>query len=87
MNRDVILFHLREAAEALDKTVIDVESDTSCSEEDFETAMGHLYHHLNTAWNGRHQSLAQFEKGQDFDRLRKFPNESEFRYLSVSVSD
>jgi hypothetical protein len=42
--------------------------------------MGHLYHHLNTAWNGRGQTEEQFAKctDDDFERFRRFPKDEDF---------
>jgi len=79
MNRRVAIFHLREAAEELNRTVAEVERNESYDLEEFRVAMGHLYHHLNTAWNGRDQTDDEFAKCTDesFRRFRKFPSESE----------
>ena len=79
MNRNVVLFHLREAAEQLNETIRDLEGNPDYGKEEFQVELGHVYHHLNTAWNGRDQTDAQFEKctDEDFDRFRRFPAESE----------
>ena len=79
MNRAVVLFHLREAAEQLKETVQNLESSGDYGTEEFQVDMGHLYHHLNTAWNGREQTDEQHQNctEADFARFRKFPNESE----------
>jgi hypothetical protein len=84
MNRNVILFHLREAADQLNDTIRNLSSDQEYGPEAYKVEMGHLYHHLNTAWNGREQTDEQFEKctGEDFARFRKFPKEEEFAYLA-----
>ena len=80
MNKEAILFHLREAKEELDRTISNLEDDSKCDIEDFAAGMGHLYHHLNTAWNGRdasserHRDCAQ----EDFDNWRTFPLNVEF---------
>jgi hypothetical protein len=86
MNHQAIIFHLREAAEELNKTVKNLEQDEMYDKESLEVAMGHIYHHLNTAWNGRNQTDKQFREstGQDFARFRKFPKENDFAYLIVS---
>ena len=41
--------------------------------------MSHLYHHLNTAWNGREMSDEAFREGSqvEFDLFRKFPSNEE----------
>jgi hypothetical protein len=79
MNRDVVLFHLREAAEQLNETIQNLEHSADEGAEELQVDMGHIYHHLNTAWNGRHQTDAQHAKctDEDFERFRRFPNGSE----------
>ncbi len=79
MNRQIVSFHLREAAEELNRTIAELERDESYDLEEFRVAMGHLYHHLNTAWNGRDQTDEEFAECTDesFQRFRKFPSESE----------
>ncbi len=79
MNQDAVLFHLREAQEELDRTIKEMAADPSYGPAEFVVAMSHLYHHLNTAWNGqeaspeRHRECAQ----SDFDAWRKFPKEAD----------
>jgi len=84
MNKYVVLIHLKKALEELQRTVHALEQGNSYDRENLEVAMGHLYHHLNTAWNGQNQSDEQFRKcsEEDFARFRKFPSESEFMYLA-----
>ena len=75
MNRDAILFHLRDAKEELDRTIPEIAKDDSYDVGEFRVAMGHLYHHLNTAWNGRDASRERHSEcaQSDFDTWRKFP--------------
>jgi hypothetical protein len=84
MNRRVVLFHLREAAEQLNRTVSDLERCAAYDDGLLEAAMGHIYHHLNTAWNGRNQTDKQFRDcfDHDFIQFQKFPKETEFGLLS-----
>ena len=79
MNRAVVLFHLREAVEQLKETIQNLENSGDYGKEEFQVDMGHLYHHLNTAWNGRDQTDAQHAQctDEDFKRFRRFPVESE----------
>ena len=63
MNHRVILFHLREAKEELDGAIFHVERNPDYDVGQFVVAMSHLYHHLNTAWNGRDHSDAMHQKG------------------------
>jgi hypothetical protein len=77
MNRDHTLFHLREAAEELQRTIGAVESTPEYDYGEFVVAMQHLYHHLNTAWNARDESserVAACSDG-DFVRWRQFPQD------------
>lgn len=75
MNRDAVLFHLREAKEELDRTIAEIVSDQTYNYSEFQVAMSHLYHHLNTAWNGRDASAERHREcaQSDFDAWRKFP--------------
>jgi len=79
MNPSVVLFHLREAAEQLKETIQELESSTDYGMEEFQVDIGHLYHHLNTAWNGRNQTDEQHQKctDADFAQFRKFPNDAD----------
>ena len=59
MNRDFVLFNLREAAEELGRTVREIEANPEYSSGELLVAMQHAYHHLNSAWNG--QELAELK--------------------------
>lgn len=78
MNRDAVLFHLREAKEELDRTISGIASNSSYEFGEFQVAMSHLYHHLNTAWNGRDASAERHREcaQSDFDNWRKFPSDA-----------
>ena len=56
MNKEAILPHLREAKEELDRTISELETNTEYEFGHFIVGMGHIYHHLNTAWHGRDAS-------------------------------
>jgi hypothetical protein len=79
MNKEAVLFHLKEALEELQKTIREIETEEDYGRGDFTVGMGHLYHHLNTAWNGqeatrdRHRDCAE----KDFADWRKFPKDSD----------
>lgn len=79
MNRDAVLFHLREAKEELDRTISEVAGDPAYDYGEFAVAMSHLYQHLNTAWNGREASEERFSqcRQDDFEAWRKFPSNEE----------
>ncbi|MDB6119226.1 MAG: hypothetical protein JWO08_3007 [Verrucomicrobiaceae bacterium] len=79
MNRDAVLFHLTEAKEELDRTIAEVAGNPEYDYGEFVVAMGHLYQHLNTAWNGRDVSEERFSQctQEDFDAWRKLPSNEE----------
>ena len=79
MNQQIVLFHLREAKEELDRTIAELANEPGYGFEEFQVGMSHLYHHLNTAWNGRDQTDEQFKKciDMDFARLRRFPHDAD----------
>ena len=79
MNRRAILFHLKEAREELDRTIAEIEKDRKYADSRFIFNMGHLYHHLNTAWNARNVSDKRHWKCSDKDyyNWEKFPKNSE----------
>jgi len=75
MNRDLVSFHLNEANEELQRTVAEVSRDPEYGEAELLTAMRHVYHHVNTAWNARDATFAEAEPGTDeqFNRWGQFP--------------
>jgi hypothetical protein len=77
MNRDHTLFHLREAAEELQRTIGEMEADPAYDSGEFLVAMQHLYHHLNTAWNARDElpERVAATSDDDFRRWRQFPED------------
>ena len=77
MTRAFVLWNLREAAEAATQIVGEMEADSDYSEAEFMVAMGHLYHHLNTAWNARNASPERTRKcnSRDFRAWSQFPRD------------
>lgn len=75
MNRDFVLFNLREALEEIERTIKEIESDPGYEDGDLMPAMSHLYHHLNTAWNARNasQERAKACGDADFEAWNQFP--------------
>lgn len=80
MNREWVLFNLREAAEELNRTISDIERTPDYGDAEFSVAIQHLYHHVNTAWNGRDASpeRATACAEGDFDVWRQFPTDIQF---------
>ena len=77
MNKRVILFHLAEASEQLRTLVENIKNDPEYEIGTYTAEMSHLYHHLNTAWNGRGCTDEEHRTATKFDEWRKFPDNSE----------
>ena len=79
MNNSMILFHLKEAREELEEMIEEVATQSDYDIAEFRVAIGHLYHHLNTAWNGRDSTSQEHEDciQENFRRWRHFPEGSE----------
>lgn len=77
MNREHTLRHLREAEGELHRTIQKIEHESEYGDGEFSVAMGHLYHHLNTAWNARDESPERVSActDADFDSWRQFPQD------------
>jgi hypothetical protein len=79
MNGTFVLMHLEEALVELQGTIKEIREDVDYERVEFQIAMSHIYHHLNTAWNSqdasddRHLSCSE----DDFKAWRKFPKESD----------
>jgi hypothetical protein len=79
MKREYVLWHLREAAEAMAVTLKEIESDPDYDQGELEHALRHVYHHLNTAWNARDVSQDRIDACSEEDWLawRTFPADIE----------
>jgi hypothetical protein len=79
MNKEHVLFHIREATEALVQLVAEINSDPEYDSSDFRVELCHVYHHLNSAWNGRDSQtiLGTSEHEIHFGEWRKFPTNDE----------
>lgn len=79
MNRESVLFNLREAHEELSKLIEDMESDPDYTSAEFLVAMSHVYHHLNTAWHTQDENIEATREcmQEDFDRWRLMPSSEE----------
>jgi hypothetical protein len=79
MNREWVLFNLREAADELSRTISEIETTREYDHADLSVAMQHLYHHVNTAWNARDASAERVNacSEEDFNAWRQFPNDME----------
>jgi len=85
MNREIVLLQLKEAKEAIDNTIAEIEEDVDYCDEELRVNVSHIYTHLNTAWNCREIDSKVFEKctTENFNKWRKFPKESEVSLLDT----
>lgn len=77
MNKEWVLFHLREALEEIEETIKEIESEPDYDDPEFSVSMAHLYHHVNTAWNSRLCSDRESEESSEsnFKKWRQFPTD------------
>ncbi len=77
MNREWVLHNLRHVSEELNRTIAEIEADAEYEMGDFIVAMGHMYLHLNTAWNAQDVDPERVRNcsKEDFDNWRSFPKE------------
>ena len=75
MNKNYVLYNLREAHEEMARIIDELERATDYDHEDFVIAMSHLYHHINTAWNAQNASDQEVKDcvEENFNRWRLFP--------------
>ena len=76
MNRRHVLFHLQEAEEELARTIREMRENSEYDIGEFRVAIQHLYHHLNTAWNGREATVKQEKHLTDelFKQWSRYPD-------------
>lgn len=77
MNRDYVLYNLKEAESALAGTIRRLESEPDFDEEKLLAAMMHLYLHVNTAWNARNATLEEAREcsPSNFRKWHQFPDD------------
>lgn len=77
MNKEHILFHLKESEEAVRNLIADLERDPAYDIGNYRVDLSHIYHHINTAWNGRDTSAQEVDECSDdnFNKWRQFPED------------
>ncbi|HWE49037.1 MAG TPA: hypothetical protein VG273_04585 [Bryobacteraceae bacterium] len=78
MNFDIIGSNISEAAEELAK-LQGLAAAGTLSEEELQIGLLHAYHHLNFAWNIRHEATSTYASltQRQFNRWGKYPVEIE----------
>jgi len=77
MNKEWVLFHLKEALEAIEGTIKGIESQPDYDYPELSVEITHIYHHLNTAWNSRNCSKQEADECSEsnFAKWRQFPTD------------
>jgi len=75
MNREWVVYHLKEALGVIQETINSIENSPKYGEDDYLLSMTHLYHHVNTAWNAQHFSAHETEESSEsnFKAWQQFP--------------
>jgi hypothetical protein len=83
MNKHHIWFHLQEAHEAIGNILESLRNDPGYDFGNYWVEMQHVYHHVNTTWNGRDASVEQVADGskEDFNRWACYPKDLEMLQL------
>ncbi len=76
MNKNWVLYHLKEALEELERTIREIEAEAEYEEPEFTVAITHLYSHLNTAWNSQNASDQETSacSEENYSKWRQFPS-------------
>ena len=77
LNYKIILYNIAEAREQLEKIEEQAKGKEKPSEVELQAMLEHAYHHLNFAWNIRHEPTKKYRKlsDKDFNLWSKFPKE------------
>lgn len=77
MNKDYIIYNLKESLESLVSIIENIEKNEEYENGEYSVDMQHLYHHLNTAWNARNTSKLESEEcsEENFGKWREFPSD------------
>jgi hypothetical protein len=59
LNKEWVLWNLREAKEELDRTIAEIDATPGYDSGPFCVRLTEIYEHLNTAWNSREVSDAE----------------------------
>jgi hypothetical protein len=77
LNWRIISYNLAEARKQIEQIEARTKNGKKPSEGELQVMLGHAYHHLNFAWNIRHEKTESYRHltDEDFNRWSKFPKE------------
>jgi hypothetical protein len=81
LNWEIIILNIAEAREQLEKIEAMRAEGRRVSKVEFQLSMQHAYHHLNVAWNARHQPTKRYAHltDEDFMNWGKLPVDLDFK--------
>ncbi len=87
LNREIILYNIKEAREQLEEIENDIAQKKVLSEIELQIKLEHAYHHLNFAWNIRNESSKKYTHltSSDFNKWSKFPKEMKPSKLGKNI--
>jgi hypothetical protein len=79
-----MIYNLEDMAEQIDIAISRLQEDESFDNERLEVHFGDLYHHLNTAWNGRYRrgNYQETQTDSEFFKDRQMPEDFD-EYLTA----
>ena len=84
MNKEFILFNLKEAKESIENIIQYIENQEDYCNDDgyYIVDMQHLFWHINTAWNARNSSPKDSEEctEENFEKWNEFPTDLIMNY-------
>jgi hypothetical protein len=77
LNKKWVLWNLREAAEEIQRTIADLETEPNFTDAGLNALLREVYDHLNTAWNARDVSdeAVRAAPNEDFARWWVMPDD------------
>jgi hypothetical protein len=76
VQKEYALFNLKEAKEAIEQLMAEMEADSEYEIGNYRVDMQHLYWHINSAWNGREFDMATQElKDGMYEAFIQFPKD------------
>ena len=79
MNKLFIIENLEDAQKEIEATLRELKENAEFDYPELDVASRHLYHHINTAWNGRDATEREVAKCSEraFNAWRRYPSDLE----------